>query len=176
VGAPNLVGGQSLAGNVWAVRASGYDIWNADDQFHYVWQALTADGNLSAHVTSQTNTDPWAKAGVMLRGSVDPGAPFYALFVTPGNGIVVDYRAGQDSAAIQAAQVPPGAVPAYLRVTRTGTTFSAYTSNDGSNWTLIPGSAGTLSVSGDLMAGLAVTSHNNGALSAADFDSVQVVP
>jgi hypothetical protein len=176
VGAPNLAGGQSLVGSTWTVQGSGYDIWNADDQFHYVWQPLTGDGGISARITTQTNSDPWAKAGVMLRGSVDPGAPFYALFVTPGNGIVVDYRAGQGSAAIQAAPALAGAAPAYLRVTRMGTTFAAYTSNDGSNWTLIPGSGSTVSVSGDLMAGLVVTSHNSGALSAADFDSVHVAP
>jgi hypothetical protein len=174
VGAPNLPGGQLLTSGTWTVQGSGYDIWNADDQFHYVWQPLPSDGGISAHITRQTNSDLWAKAGLMLRGSVDPGAPFYAVFVTPGNGIVVDYRAGQGSAAIQSAQVLSAAVPAYVRVARTGTTFDAYISTDGSSWTLIPGSTGTLSDSGDLMAGLVVTAHNNGALSAADFDSVHV--
>ncbi|MGH2345809.1 MAG: hypothetical protein ACRDG4_11325, partial [Chloroflexota bacterium] len=174
VGAPNLAGGQSLNGNTWTVQGSGYDIWNADDQFHYAWQPLSGDGGISAHVTAQSNSDSWAKAGVMLRGSVDPGAPFYAIFVTPGNGIVVDYRAGQGSSAIQAAPALSGAVPTYLRVTRAGTAFSAYTSSDGVNWTLVPGSSATLSLSGDLMAGLAVTSHNNGAVSTAGFDSVRV--
>jgi hypothetical protein len=38
------------------------------------------------------NTDPWAKAGVMLRGSMSADAPFAAVFVTPSNGLVFHYR------------------------------------------------------------------------------------
>src|SRR6185437_171691 len=101
VGAPDLKGGQTINGNAWTIQGSGYDIWYADDQFHYVRQTLPGDGSVSAHVISQTNSDPWAKAGVMLRGSTDPGAPFYAIFVTPSNGIVVDYRSAQGAAAVQ---------------------------------------------------------------------------
>jgi hypothetical protein len=35
---------------------------------------MPGDATISAKVTSQQNTDPWAKAGVMLRASTDPGA------------------------------------------------------------------------------------------------------
>jgi len=173
---PALAGGQSLSGNIWTVQGSGYDIWNAIDQFHYIWQSLTGDGSLSAHVTTQSPADPWAKAGVMLRQGTDPSAPFYALFATPGNGIVVDYRAGQGITAIQAAPALPGTVPVYLKVTRTGSTFSAYTSSDGTAWTLVPGSTLTLNLSASLLAGLAVTAHNGGALSTVTFDSVNLTP
>src|SRR6185312_12940603 len=117
--------------NTWTVQGSGYDVWNADDQFHYVWQSLPGDGSVSAQVTAQSNTDPWAKAGVMVRVSTDPGASFYAVFVTPGNGIVVDYRAGQSSNVIQAGSTLSGTVPAYLRVTRAGSIFTASTSKNG---------------------------------------------
>ena len=173
IGYTTPTGSQSVSNaGVWTVQGAGSDIWGTSDQFHYAWQALPGDGTLSAHMTSQTNTDPWAKAGVMLRLSSDPAAPFYALFVTPGNGLTVQYRATVGANAIQLVNVA-GATPIYLRVGRSGTTFTAYTSTDGVTWTALAGSAITLSsLSGSLLAGLAVTSHNGGALSTVTFDTV----
>src|SRR5437588_4965142 len=99
-----------------------------------MWQSLAADGSVSAHIISQTNTSSWAKAGVMLRQSTDPGSPYYAVLVTPGNGIVVQYRSTQGGNGVQLAGIT-GTVPAYLRVARSGSTYSTYTSTDGQTWT-----------------------------------------
>jgi hypothetical protein len=171
IGTPALAGSQTLANGVWTVQGGGNDIWGTADQFHFVWQGLTADGSLSAHVTSQTYTSTWAKAGVMLRLTTDPGSPYYALYVTTSNGISVQYRASQGDSAVQIANIA-GTVPVYLKVARSGTTFTTYTSSDGVTWTLIAGSSVTLSgLSGTLLAGLAVTAHNGGALSTVTFDS-----
>jgi outer membrane protein assembly factor BamB len=175
IGGPAASGNDALANNIWTVQGGGDDIWNAVDQFHFDWQTLSGDGSASAHVTLQTNTDPWAKAGVMLRGSLDPGAPFYAALVTPGNGILVEYRTAQGGAGMQQVAMP-GMVPLYLKVVRTGATFSAYTAQDGMVWTLIPGSSITLGgLRGPVLAGLAIASHDKNALSTVTFDAVQVV-
>ncbi|HEX8032216.1 MAG TPA: hypothetical protein VF510_00130, partial [Ktedonobacterales bacterium] len=128
---------------MWTVQGAGSDIWGTSDQFHYVWQSLAANGTVSAHVTSQTNTSGWAKAGVMLRLSSDPAAPFYAAFVTPSNGLAVQYRATAGANASQASLIT-GNTPVYLQIARTGTTFTAYTSTDGIVWTAVPGSSITL--------------------------------
>jgi outer membrane protein assembly factor BamB len=174
VGAPALAGNESLSNGVWSIQGAGGDIWGTSDQFHYDWQTLSGDGTLSAQVLSQQNTDAWAKAGVMLRASTDPGAPFYAVYVTSGNGINVQYRTTVGGSAQQQMGIP-GSTPAYLRVGRSGTTYSAYTSSDGINWSAIAGSTVTISgLSRTLLAGLAVTSHNSGALSAATFDTVSL--
>ena len=50
---------------------------------------------MSAQVLTQSESDPWAKAGVMLRGNTGPGAAFYDVVVTPANGISVQYRSPQ---------------------------------------------------------------------------------
>ena len=138
-----------------------------------MWQQLTADGSVSAQVLTQTNTDPWAKAGVMLRQSTDAGSPYYAAFVTPGNGITVQYRATQGGQASQLAVIA-GTAPTYLKVTSSGGSFSAYSSTDGVTWTLITGSTVTFTTTYPLLAGLAVTSHNGGALSTATFNTVNI--
>jgi outer membrane protein assembly factor BamB len=172
IGYPALPGSQYLIGGTWTVQGSGSDIWGTSDQFRFVSQSLVADGSVSAHITAQSNTDLWAKAGVMLRQTIDPGSPYYALLVTPGNGIVVQYRAAQGNNAQQSAALI-GTVPAYLMVARSGNTYSAYTSSDGITWTLVAGSSVTLSsMSGSIMAGLVVTAHNGGLMGSATFDTV----
>ena len=129
-------------------------------------------------VTTQTNTDPWAKAGVMLRATTDPGSPYYAAFVTPGNGIAVQWRTAQGAATHATAHIA-GTVPTYLRVARYtagGTAYyTAYTSADGSTWTAVPGSTRTVAgLSGTLLGGVAVTSHNQGTSSTVGFGAPTV--
>jgi hypothetical protein len=173
IGSPLLAGSQSLSGGTWTVLAGGSDIWGTSDQFHFVWQTLAADGSVSAHVLSQSNTNAWAKAGVMLRQSSDPASAYYAAFVTPANGIVVQYRTAQGGSAQQSASLT-GTVPAYLLVARSGVTYTAYTSSDGTTWTPVAGSSVRLNMSGSLLAGMAVTSHNAKMLSTVTFDTVRV--
>jgi hypothetical protein len=109
----------------------------------------------------------------MLRQTSDPGSMYYAVFVTPGNGIVVQYRKAQGGKTTQIAAIT-GTVPVYLAVARSGTVYTAYTSSDGVNWTPVTGSSVTLSMSGPVLAGLAVTSHNASVLSTVIFDTVSV--
>ena len=127
-------GQDSRQHGTWSEVGGGADIWGTSDSFHMVSQSLSGDGTVSVQVTSQQATDPWAKAGVMMRGSTDPGSPYYAVFVTPGNGIDVQARASQGGNSVQVAS-EPGTAPVYLQVARyttSGTTyFTAYTSPDG---------------------------------------------
>src|SRR6202035_847726 len=114
----------SLSAGVWTIQGGGSDIWGTSDQFHFVWQNLLADGGISARVVSQTNSNPWAKAGVMLRQSSDPGSAFYDAVVTPSNGIAVQFRASSGAAAGHLVSVS-GVGPLYLQVGRVGSSFTA---------------------------------------------------
>ena len=138
---------------------------------------MAADGTVAAQVTSQTPTDPWAKAGVMLRATSDPGSPYYAAFVTPGNGVAVQWRTAQGGSSSQVAAA--GTVPTYLQIgryTSGGTVYyTAYTSPNGTTWTAVPGSTQTVAgLTGTLLAGLAVTSHDQGTSSTVGFNTVSV--
>jgi hypothetical protein len=175
IGNPTPAGSQSFDPNsaTWTIRAGGADITGTSDQFRYVWQTLTGNGAMIAHVASQTNTSSSAKAGVMFRVSSDPAAPNYAVVVSPGQGIKVQVRKTQGGSTTKLAN-PTGTTPAWLKITRSGSTFAAYTSADGTTWTLIPGSTITLTFGSTLLAGLAATSHNSGALCTVVMDSVTV--
>jgi hypothetical protein len=175
IGNPTLAGSQSNSqnGGTWTIQGAGGDIWGTSDQFHFVSQSLAGDGSVSVRIVSQTNTDGWAKGGVMLRQSNNPGSMYYGAFMTPSNGIVLQYRAAQGYNA-QQLHAFTGTVPAYLMVARSGNTYTAYTSSDGNTWAPVVGSSITLNMSGQILVGLAVTSHNAGVLGTVTFDTVSI--
>ena len=173
IGSPPIAGSDSLSNGIWTISGSGRDIGGTADQLHLVWQPLAADGGISARVLTQTNTNSRARAGVMLRQSTDAGAPFYALVVTPGAGLFVLQRPIANANVVTISSLP-GTVPAYVSVLRSGSIVTAYTSTDGVGWTPVAGSSEVLGVSGTVLAGMAVTSHNTSALSTATFDNVSL--
>jgi hypothetical protein len=175
IGSPTPAGSQSFDPNTatWTIAAGGTDITGTSDEFRYVLQTLTANGSVIARVVSQTDSSSAAKAGVMFRTSTDPAAPNYAVVVSPGQGIKVQVRKIQGGGTTKLAN-PTGAAPVYVKITRSGSTFTAYTSADGITWTLIPGSTSTVNLGASMLAGLAATSHNSGALSTVVMNGVAV--
>src|SRR5262249_24120210 len=103
-------------------------------------------------------------------------APFYALEVSPVHGVTVVYR---DTVGGTAANLVLnsgiGPAPISIAVARVGTTYTAYTSPDGVNWTLIPGSSRTMSnLGGTVQMGLVANARTTGTVTTATFDSVNV--
>jgi hypothetical protein len=176
IGSVAAAGSAFFSNGVFIVSGSGDDIWNTADAFRFVYQNLNSGCDIRARVTSQGNTDPWAKAGVMIRDSLAPGASYACMIITPGNGMDFQYRSANGVAA--SGNISGGALkPApnnWARLTRTNNTFTAYNSADGVNWTQV-GSPTTLSLTNsNYYVGLPVTAHNNGAISTATIDNVTV--
>ncbi len=177
IGSPSIAGSQSLSNGVWTVSGEGVDIGGISDQFHFVWEPLYGDGGIRAQVLSQSNTNSRAQAGVMLRLSTSPGSPFYEVIVTPQRGIYVFDRSTQGANVSTVASITTGVPPIYLQVLRSGTSFTAYTSSNGTTWTSIAGSTVSLSnLTGTLMGGMAVCSKTSSApkLDTATFNSVSI--
>jgi hypothetical protein len=59
----------------YTMTASGADIWNQADEFHLAYKILTGPGSIVARIESVEQTDVWAKAGVMIRETLDAGSP-----------------------------------------------------------------------------------------------------
>ncbi|MEJ2705859.1 MAG: hypothetical protein P8Z79_25755, partial [Sedimentisphaerales bacterium] len=83
----------------YTMTAIGADIWNAADAFHYAFKTLNGAGSMQVQVLSVQDTDPWAKAGVMIRETLDAGSTFAAVYITPGNGCRFQARPTADAAA-----------------------------------------------------------------------------
>ena len=92
IGSLGLPGSSGSPGDDVYVTASGSDIWDVSDNFHYVSRTWTGDGTLTARVNGLSATDAWTKAGLMFRESLDANARNAFIAVTPGNGISFQSR------------------------------------------------------------------------------------
>jgi endoglucanase len=171
IGAVGVAGSASYSSGTFNVNGSGADIWNAADEFRYVYQTLTGNGSIVARVTSLTNTNAWAKAGVMIRESLAANSTHAATVVTPANGVSFPRRT-TTGALSTSATVAGQVVPKYVKIERSGSTFTSSYSNDGITFTTV----GTVSISmsSTVYVGLCLTSHNDGVLASASFTNVAV--
>jgi predicted chitinase/regulation of enolase protein 1 (concanavalin A-like superfamily) len=170
IGSVAASGSASYSNGVYNVTGSGADIWGANDEFHFAYRQLSGDGSITARVTSLQNTNAWAKAGVMFRESLNSNSRHAATVVTPSNGIAFQRRTstGGSSAHTGAS----GGTGYWVRVERSGSTFTAKRSSDGSNFSSI-GSA-SISMPSTVYVGLAVTSHADGTRATSTFSNVNV--
>src|SRR5204863_6316843 len=136
VGTPGVAGYTTSAGSQFTVRGAGADIWNTADAFQYAYRALGGDGQLVARVTAVQSTNPFAKAGVMLRESGASNARHVILDVKPDGGVELMTRS---DAGGQTTFVAGGsnALPVWVKLVRSGSTITGYTSRDGSSWSAV---------------------------------------
>ena len=66
-----------------------------------------------------------------------------------------------------------GAVPYWVRLTRTGNVFRGYASANGTNWTLID--TATVVMPAIVYVGLVTTAHNNSALNTSTLDNISLI-
>ncbi len=171
IGNPLTKGSFTSNSGSYTVSGSGSDIWGTADQFNYAYQTASGDLTITARVVSETNTDVWAKAGVMVRASTADNSAFAGVFATPGNGVAMIVRTATGVAALDVAK-KPGAAPVWVKLQRSGNTFTGYMSTNGSSWTLI--ATRDISMTTGATAGLAVTSKRNSTLNTSVFDQVSI--
>jgi regulation of enolase protein 1 (concanavalin A-like superfamily) len=152
---------------------SGADIWGTADEFRYTYQTGTGDCEIKARVVTVQNTHVWAKAGVMIRETLNDNARHAMVALTPGNGVAFQNRTSTGGLSTEAHTAGLTA-PYWVRVVRSGNTFTAYRSTNGSSWTSM-GSV-TITMGTNVYIGLALTSHKDGTLCTATFDNVTATP
>jgi hypothetical protein len=162
------VGSFNEESGVCTISGSGVGIAGVADSCCFAYQ--TAAGNIEfyAYVSAQTNTDPYATAGIMARNSLERSAQCAIVTVSPENGINFNYRSS-DGAEAQTNLGPSVAVPVWLRLVISQTSVAGYSSQDAINWRLI-GEA-TMTFSTDYFVGIAAAS-NSTSLNEATFENV----
>lgn len=178
IGAVGAPGGYSLSGTTYTVNGEGPDIGGTttSDKCYFVGGPISGNFVLTARVASQTNTNAWAKAGVMVRETTAVGSRYAGAFITPaGNGALLQYRNATNgtSAYVQAAGSFPA--PYWVRLVRNGSSVGAYRSPNGSAWTQI-GSTQSITLADPVRIGFMVSSNSPGQLSTATFDNVTGLP
>ena len=170
VGQVGTSGQASQSNGVFTVEGAGSDIWGAADSFAAVAQPMTGDGQLSARVVTEQNTNPYAKAGVWL-GGASPSSARVILDVKPDGGIEFMARLS-DGVSMSFLSGAAATMPVYLRLTRTGDRVDAATSSNGTAWSSVGSVQITLPATVSI--GLAVTSHDPAVLNTSTFDHVAI--
>ena len=172
VGAVGVTGSGTYAAGTatFTVQGSGADIIAAADAFRFVYRTMTGNGEIVARVTSLAGPHGWTKAGVMIRKSLTAGSEHATFVVSPSNGST--YQRRRTSGGNTTNTDAPGSVPLWVRLVRSGDTFTAYRSTDGVAWALV--GSDTIPMNTSVYVGLAVTSHDNTALATATFTNVTV--
>jgi hypothetical protein len=88
-----LPAGSAIADNgLFSITGAGIDIWATSDTGYLVQQPLSGDVTVIARIASQQNTNAWAKAGVMIRETLEANSKHVFMCVTPLNGTAFQWR------------------------------------------------------------------------------------
>ncbi len=173
-GYPASVGGfvEAPAG-IYTITASGADIAGTADQFHFAYKTLTGAGSIIAKVESVANTHAWAKAGVMIRETLDAGSKHAFACVTPGNGVAFQGRTDTDTASFSTNQTGLAA-PYWVKLERDAAgNFTTSHSANGTTWQPVTNAVPqNIPMSSVVYIGLALTSHDAAQTCQAKFSSV----
>jgi len=167
----------------WTVSGDGADIWDSSDAFHYAYVPLSGDGQIVARVVDNgEGTNDWAKGGVMIRETLEPGSKFAAVYsTTPANGVRFQKRPTSDNAATSDTSVATNeqkatVEPVWLMLVRTGNEFNAYYTKDPQTepWVIMSWNPQTVEMADTVYIGLCVTSHQSGEVRTFTFDNVSI--
>jgi len=157
----------------YTMTASGADIFNEADEFHFAYKTLTGAGTIIARVESVELANNWSKAGVMVRETLGAGSKFAAVYITPTNAdgtatngcrfqarLETDVAAVSDSSIATAEQMAVIA-PFWIKMERdVAGNFRASFSADGFTWRQMAWNPQSIPMSSNVYVGLALTSHD----------------
>ncbi len=167
----------------YTVSTISGDVWFAEDNFRFVYKRLNGDGSITAKVNAITNsTTTWAKAGVMIRETLDPASTYAFMFPTPDGKRAFQSRSLTGANAVSVHSNPAAVTfPVWVKVERKGSQFTASYSQDGKTWTAQPtnetvdGGANPqiIGMASSVYIGMAVAGNNGGAAACfGDFSDV----
>jgi hypothetical protein len=161
----------------YVITAQGSDIWNTYDAFHFAWEWKSNDFDVVVRGVSQGHTDTFAKAGLMVRESLDPYSRNWNVINHPvpdsvssvgANDVGLGMRDayGLASAGWKSAGATPPTYPnAWLRLKRTGQLLQGYASSNMVNWVLMGSYDNATNVNGvlpaEVLVGICTTAHGN---------------
>ena len=171
----------------YTITSRSGDIWNQADEFHYAYKTLTGVGSIVARIKSVENTAGWAKCGVMIRETLDPGSKFAAVYVMPTNddgsatnGVRFQARTDTNASATSDTSVATDeqravVAPYWVKLERdVAGNFRGYYSSNGSTWQSMSWNPQSVSMAGNVYVGLALTSNNTSTVCEAKISNVTV--
>ena len=168
--------------NIFTISAAGPSIYNSADGMHFAYQPLSGDGSIVARIVSVSGmrSGTSGRAGVMIRESLNANSSHsysaYSTWDNPtGAPIGINLRRNTTGSSTTFSNSGAISLPYWVKMVRSGTSFSAFISPNGSTWTQV-GPTQTIFMGNNVYAGLAVSSNdnNNNSLVTATIDNVTI--
>jgi RHS repeat-associated protein len=173
IGSVGLVGSTSYTNGTFTISGAGSQVSGSADSFHFVYQPLSGDGTIVARVLSISSGAGNRLAGVMIRETLNTSSTNAKVAnLANYNGFYFELRGTTGGGTSQPGSIQ-ASCPYWVKVARSGSTFSGYVSADGMNWTQL-GTSQTINMAQTVYVGLAVTSGSTTATTTATFDNVSV--
>jgi poly(beta-D-mannuronate) lyase len=177
INSPGSAGSADWFMDSFTVKGGGANISGTTDQFNFAYQP-SANGltSITVRVSTQPNTSTSAKSGVMIREATHANSKYVDVVVTPG-AIKMEARTSTGGSAVNLATFagtnsPVGTnSPCWVRLVRSGDTFTGFSSSNGMNWVQMAVTNVTMT---NMLAGLAVCAGDNTKLNTSTFDNVGV--
>lgn len=171
------------ATGVYTMWGSGWDVWDVDDAFQFMYVTLSGDFALEA--TSEwdwertTSTDDWIKVMLMARQDLDHDSVNYATRIRRDGQYSWQQRpekGGGGNSTPSGERVTLGEAGInldtwHMRLRRSGDVFTTYFLNADGEWQQI-GQPQTLAMEDPILVGIGITSHDIGTLAYAWVSNV----
>jgi signal transduction histidine kinase len=99
IGDSSVAGRGSIRASSYVIDGCGNDIWSSSDQCYFYFQPATGEQELIAQLVNFKADDTQAKACLMIRESLDSGAPWAAMVVTRNGTVGLQARQEPDNRA-----------------------------------------------------------------------------
>jgi autotransporter-associated beta strand protein len=174
IGGVGLTGSAAFSSGTYTLQGAGTGINGTADACRFVYQTGSGDCSVTVRVQSLNTTGSGTKVGVMIRESLAANARTAGVWVSPANGLLFTRRTSTGGTTAVTASTGKTA-PYWVRLTRTGSTFQAFLSTNGSTWTQF-GSNRTISMASTTYIGIATTSGTTATLCTGVMTNESVTP
>jgi hypothetical protein len=173
IGYSRLPGSVRHEGGIFTLRSAGMNIDGEADAFHYVFKPVRGDSEIVAEVVSIQYTHPFAKAGLMMRESLNEYSRHVMLALTAERGGALQFRADERAAA-QSSALRAIYAPTWLKLKRQSNDFTAYVSPNGRLWSVLEKIS--VPMNQNIYVGLAVAGGRDNVLNWTTFSKVREAP
>ncbi len=169
IGRP-LKGGQKINENNWSFYGGGDDIWNTNDQFRYAYKKINTDFSFSIKIDSLYNVHQYAKAGLMIRKSLNSNSAHGLINMFPSGNTEFGYRTsnGETMKAKSGPQID--LKNARLKIIKSGKIIEFFVL-DSNDWEKL-GELNITKWGKSFYVGIATLSHDNSQLTKAQYSEI----
>ena len=168
-------GNYASSSSTYSIEGTGTDVAGTSDQFQYIYQTGGTGCSIVAKVTALQNTNAAAKVGVMIRETLNANSRHVSAILFPASGGGALLARSTTGGTATSTTVTGIAAPYWVKVTRSGSTFKAYRSSNGTTWTQM-GATQTVTMASSVYIGLIDCSHSAGVWSSGTITNVTATP